>query len=397
MSNKPLHVGRSFNGHLGRLSAEQEATLAEFKENLAKADLYTPVTEGSKASHDDATVLRFLRARRFDPVKAQKQFADRAAWEKEHDVYRLFANFPSDEFENSRRYYPRWTGRRDRQGIPIYVYRLGAVSGDVQDEITSVPPKRRYERIVVLYEAMTRFVSPLCTFLPHAIDPTPITSVSTIVDLNGVSLRQMWTLRTHLQEASVLANANYPETLGTVVVVNAPAFFSTVWGWIKGWFDEYTREKIFIIGALKGGDSAGDRDLMALIAPENLPKRYGGELEWDFFDEPTLDEEARAVIGRMPKGPWIFEDGEVKRPKEYNGDDLIHEADDAETGGGQANGGVQSGPDEANLSDTEEAAGAKAVTSAAPNEVASTTPAGAEVIGEDKRADIAPEEVAVQA
>ena len=85
----------------------------------------------------------------------------------------------------------------------------------------------------VLYEAMIRLVSPLCTYLPHAIEPVPIASVTTIIDLKGVSLKQMWSLRSHLQEASELANQNYPETLGTTVVVNAPSFFSTVWGWIK--------------------------------------------------------------------------------------------------------------------------------------------------------------------
>ena len=57
---------------------------------------------------------RFLRARRFDVIKAQKQFLDRVSWEKKYDVPNMFANFPTDEFENSRKYYPRWTGRRDK-------------------------------------------------------------------------------------------------------------------------------------------------------------------------------------------------------------------------------------------------------------------------------------------
>ena len=57
---------------------------------------------------------RFLRARRFDVIKAQKQFLDRVSWEKKYDVPNMFANFPTDEFESSRRFYPRWTGRRDK-------------------------------------------------------------------------------------------------------------------------------------------------------------------------------------------------------------------------------------------------------------------------------------------
>ena len=80
---------------------------------------------------------------------------------------------------------------------------------------------------------MIRFVAPLCTYLPHEIEPTPISAVTAIIDLKHVSMKQMWTLRGHLQEASELANANFPETLGTVIVVNAPGFFSTVWSWVK--------------------------------------------------------------------------------------------------------------------------------------------------------------------
>jgi len=57
--------------------------------------------------------------------------------------------------------------------------------------------------------------------------------VVTIVDFDNVSFKSLWGLRGHLQEASALATANYPETLHTTAVVNAPSFFPTVWGWIK--------------------------------------------------------------------------------------------------------------------------------------------------------------------
>lgn len=62
---------------------------------------------------------RFLRARRFDPAKAQKQFADAESWRAKHNVDELFETFPVDEFEASKRFYPRWTGRRDKVRIWI--------------------------------------------------------------------------------------------------------------------------------------------------------------------------------------------------------------------------------------------------------------------------------------
>lgn len=134
----------------------------------------------------------------------------------------------------------------------------------------------------------------------------------------------MWRLRNHLQEASRLATANYPETLGTIAVVNAPSFFPTVWGWIKvsidislcsilwyafkGWFDEGTRNKISILGKDPGPK------LLELIHAEDLPETYGGMLKWNFEDEPELDDAAQKLIGEMPKGPVTFESGGVARP-----------------------------------------------------------------------------------
>ena len=44
-------------GHLGNLTAQQEQAFSTFKENLIKANLYTPPSENHEASHDDPTLL----------------------------------------------------------------------------------------------------------------------------------------------------------------------------------------------------------------------------------------------------------------------------------------------------------------------------------------------------
>ena len=80
---------------------------------------------------------------------------------------------------------------------------------------------------------MTRFVLQLCSSIPHTMTPTPVSSVTTIIDLEQVSLGSMWSLRSHLQQASTMATANFPETLNEIAVVNAPSFFATIWSWIK--------------------------------------------------------------------------------------------------------------------------------------------------------------------
>ena len=86
---------------------------------------------------------------------------------------------------------------------------------------------------VALYEYMTRFTLPLCSHLSHATSPTPISSTTSIIDLGDASFTSLWQLRHHLQEASSLSTANYPETLHHVAIVNSPSFFPTIWRWIK--------------------------------------------------------------------------------------------------------------------------------------------------------------------
>ncbi|KDQ62263.1 hypothetical protein JAAARDRAFT_30157 [Jaapia argillacea MUCL 33604] len=300
----------TLSGHPGFLEPEQEKALEIFKVNLENAKLFTPSTDGSDASVDDDTLLRFLRARRFDPVKAQKQFADAQAWREENDAEALYANFDHEEFEHAKQFYPRWTGRRDKRGIPVYVYHLASLSGTKYKELQAVSPQRRHERIVALWEFMSRFTAPLCTHLPHS-TPTPISSVTSIIDFSGCSIGTLWSLRSHLQQASTIANANYPETLNTIAVVNAPSFFNTVWGWIKNWFDEGTRHKVHVLGSDPGST------LRDLIDPEDLPKVYGGKLDFKFEDEPNLDDHAKEALGgdQVPKGPVLFINGRVVRPE----------------------------------------------------------------------------------
>ena len=78
--------------------------------------------------------------------------------------------------------------------------------------------------------------------------------------------------------------------------------------WVQAWFDEGTRNKVHIVNK----DSLAS--IHALIDPKDLPKEYGGELNWTVEDEPALDEEAKAVLGEMPKGPVWFVDGKLVHP-----------------------------------------------------------------------------------
>lgn len=83
-------------------------------------------------------------------------------------------------------------------------------------------------------------------------------------------------------------------------IIGAPAFFPTVWGWIKRWFDPVTVSKIFILGKHEVKST-----LSNFIDPKDFPKKYGGELEWRWGDIPHLDDESRTALERDGNKGWV--------------------------------------------------------------------------------------------
>jgi len=81
----------------------------------------------------------------------------------------------------------------------------------------ATPP--RLLRLFALYENLTNFILPLCSGLKDRQNSdTPISQSNNIVDISGVGLKQFWNLRSHMQDASTLATAHYPETLDRIFV-----------------------------------------------------------------------------------------------------------------------------------------------------------------------------------
>jgi len=74
-------------------------------------------------------------------------------------------------------------------------------------------------RLFALYENLIQFALPLCTGVPdRPFEETPVSQSNNIVDISGVGLKQFWNLKGHMQDASTLATAHYPETLDRIFV-----------------------------------------------------------------------------------------------------------------------------------------------------------------------------------
>ncbi|KAJ4265087.1 hypothetical protein NW762_005333 [Fusarium torreyae] len=307
-------------GHLGHLTQKQEDAFIQLKKVLEERGLYKP---GPPASHDDPLILRYLRARRWSVEDAYTQFKETEDWRKANDLDVLYDTIELNAYDFSRRLYPQWTGRRDRRGIPLYVFEVKTLDSKTVHEYEKVGASSTFSkaksdgktpsgllRLFALYENLTRFNMPFCTqLLDREFPEVPITLSTNIVDISGVGLKQFWNLKQHMQAASQLATAHYPETLDRIFVIGAPAFFSTVWGWIKRWFDPITVSKIFILGSHEVKTV-----LEQYIEPRNIPKKYGGELDYNFGElgnpDPTWDGVVVFENGHktFPSGPLLWQD-----------------------------------------------------------------------------------------
>ncbi|SDA01318.1 BZ3500_MvSof-1268-A1-R1_Chr10-1g02578 [Microbotryum saponariae] len=304
----------NLSGRIGHLTEAQTTALDEFKQRLQDGGYYTPAEDGKDASHAEATIVRFLRARKFQIDGAYDQFVASEKWRKSDKVDDLYRNFNVDEFRIGQLVYSQWTGtseifgaesRITIAGQPLLMYRLSELSKERINEY-SKKADRAAPRLIALSETLTEFVVPFCNALPREHLEVPVDSVTSIIDISNVSLSKFWSLRNHMQMATKMQTANYPEMLGHMYLVGAPGFFATVWGWIQKGFDQGTVEKMHVLTEAEVFPT-----LSRYILPENIPKRYGGTLDFEYDDRPNLDAEAIALLElkdgeKLPRAPLRY-------------------------------------------------------------------------------------------
>ena len=91
------------NAHYNHLTEDQSQKLSEFKKICQDKGYYTPSgAEHKPATHDDESLLRYLRARKFIPQDAFKQFKDTEDWRKNNEIDKLYNTIDLDEYNETR-------------------------------------------------------------------------------------------------------------------------------------------------------------------------------------------------------------------------------------------------------------------------------------------------------
>ncbi|OAA55449.1 CRAL/TRIO domain protein [Cordyceps fumosorosea ARSEF 2679] len=253
-------------------------------------DVYTPETgralivESVKHEHPDTLALRFLRARKWNLMRAVVMLAKSLRWRMEvgkvdrvlmrqgeghaleHEVHGAAGSKEKTlgkDFLNQMRWAKGFLHGWDRDGRPVNYIR--AARHRASDQST---------------EALEQFTV-YCIELARLSLQAPQEMGTIVFDLTGFSLSNMDYVPVKFLVQCF--EANYPESLGCILVHNAPWGFGGVYRIIERWLDPVVASKVHFTN--------GPDEISKYIAPEQLVSDLGGTNPWEYEYVPPVDGE----------------------------------------------------------------------------------------------------------
>ncbi|XP_037116759.1 SEC14-like protein 1 isoform X1 [Syngnathus acus] len=251
--------------YLGDLTPLQESCLIRLRKWLQETHK-GKVTCNFAQIPKDEHILRFLRARDFNMDKAREILCQSLTWRKQHQVDYLLETWSSPQVLQD--YYTGGWHHHDRDGRPLYVLRLGQM--DTKGLVRALGEESLLRHVLSINEEGLRRCEENTKVFGR-----PISCWTCLVDLEGLNMRHLWRpgVKALLRIIEVV-EANYPETLGRLLILRAPRVFPVLWTLVSPFIDENTRKKFLIYA---GNDYQGPGGLVDYIDKEIIPDFLGGE------------------------------------------------------------------------------------------------------------------------
>ncbi|KAI1155442.1 CRAL/TRIO domain-containing protein [Nemania diffusa] len=230
------------------------------------------------SEHPDTLILRFLRARKWDVEKAMVMLVSAVDWRTERNIAETIIG--TGESVGLKQ-----DPSADDIGF-IAQYRSGKsyVHGtDKENRLVYIIRARLHDPRAQSSEALETYVLHNIESLRVCIKP-PNDKCCLLFDMSGFGVKNM---DFHIVKFLIsVFEARYPETLGVVVIHNAPFVFWGIWNIVKGWLDPVIASKINF--------ARKNIDLLQFIPEENLQTCYGGKDAWEYkYVEPIADENVK--------------------------------------------------------------------------------------------------------
>mmetsp|Transcript_23385 Transcript_23385/g.34902 ORF Transcript_23385/g.34902 Transcript_23385/m.34902 type:complete len:308 (-) Transcript_23385:171-1094(-) len=259
---------------------ESEEYVTAFRERLS---LTVDEKKENGGNPDDATVRRFLRARKGDVSAAVEQYIGAERFFQERGCPTLILTNPDPAEACYNAYCPARNFGFDKEGRPVYIEKTGLVN---------VPT---LTKVRTPYDLVHRHVrqQEIAAYRMRQSSKergTVVENQIIIYDLKGLPLRPDATSMSLMKAVLTVSQDYYPERLFRFYLINAPFVFMPVWAVIKVWLDPKTADKFRVLGR------NFQDELLQQIDADQLPVDMGGTAESVWRNTIPLTEDQLKVF-----------------------------------------------------------------------------------------------------
>uniref|UniRef100_A0ACD5UME1 Uncharacterized protein n=2 Tax=Avena sativa TaxID=4498 RepID=A0ACD5UME1_AVESA len=214
---------------------------------------------------DYHVLLRFLRMRGFNVLKAKEMFLNMLKWRQDCAIDAIAKDFNFEEYDALKRCYPHGFHGVDRFGRPLYIERIGSVDLNKFMQVTSIDRYIKYH--ISEQEKTLSLRYPACSLATKK----HISSTTAILDVKGLGMNNFSkAAREMFIEIQKIDSNYYPETLHQLYIINAGSGFRALWKVLKAFMEARTLKKIQVLG------TNYLNTVLEAVDPSNLPDFLGG-------------------------------------------------------------------------------------------------------------------------
>ncbi|PGH26625.1 hypothetical protein AJ80_01754 [Polytolypa hystricis UAMH7299] len=248
--------------------------------SLSPEDLRLSFADMVKHDHPDTLMLRFLRARKWDVNKALVMLISALRWRAQDMLVDngLMKGGEIAAVKNSKSEDP--TLKQEGEDF-LKLLRMGISfvhSTDKEDRPICYVRVRLHRPGTVSESTMEKYTVFLIETCRMMLGPSADTA-AIVFDMTDFSLANMDYAPVKFMIKCF--EANYPESLGVVLVHKAPWIFSSIWAIIKGWLDPVVAAKVHF--------TKSPEDLENFISRSKILKDLGGD---DIYHYEYIEPEA---------------------------------------------------------------------------------------------------------
>lgn len=259
------------------VSAVSARSTAGFRRKFSKYDpahIHSALFKVVKNDLVDNFVLRYIRARKCKYEDAMAMLTKTLNWRHNECMIEHWlaeGDAPSYVLGKNEGFIKNFTVSKsfvrgqDRNKNPLFVFQS-------KKHFASDTLPAEIERFALL-------IIEWCRFYLRDVNES-VDTCSLMFDLSGFLMKNAD--NGPVKFLTSMFESHYPESLGIVIVHNAPWIFSTIWNVIKNWLDPVVASKIHF--------TKGYTELAEFIEPKHIPEYLGGKNNEDLsYCEPTKE------------------------------------------------------------------------------------------------------------